>query len=116
MFLGPVQNAPPPLDVDNDDDDVVDASDKIKRPVNRHNKHKVTVSFHAPLTLAISLHGGDKGMMLSRVRRFRRWQMAERTRLLFFQVLLVHVLHFIRHFAHKPTPFNRFDLVIYFVD
>ena len=75
---------PPPLDVDDDDDDVVDASDKIKRPVNRHNKHKVTVSFHAPLTLAISLHGGDKGMMLSRVRRFRRWQMAERTRLLFF--------------------------------
>ena len=116
MFLGPVQNAPPPLDVDNDDDDVVDASDKMKRPVNRHNKHKVTVSFHAPLTLAISLHGDDKGMMLSRVRRFRRWQMAERTRLLFFQVLLVHVLHFMRHLAHKLTPFHRFDLEIYFVD
>ena len=66
---------PPPLDVDNDDDDVVDASDKIKRPVNRHNKHKVTVSFHAPLTLAISLHGEDRGMILFRVRRFRMWQM-----------------------------------------
>ena len=62
-------------DCDDDDDDVVDASDKIKRPVNRHNRHKVTVSFHAPMTLAISLHGDDKGMMLSTVKRFRKWEM-----------------------------------------
>ena len=48
-----------------DDDD--DASDKMKRPVNRHNRHKVTVSFHAPLTLAISLHADDGRMMLLRV-------------------------------------------------
>ena len=33
-----------------------------------------------------------------------------------FQVLLIHILQFMRHLAHKLTPFHRFDLEIYFVD
>ena len=48
------------------------------------------------------------------VKDWRDWvkSIGENKVAVFVQVL--HVLHFMRHFAHKPTPFIRFDLVIYF--